>query len=154
MIQTSSMKTSRFLVIALAVSSATITHGQTPAPSGVPAAPEQEKAPAGVDPLLSSADPEYGYSREKPIKVGAGGGGVASERMYLSTLRDEAGKPVQFKRRGSFGVGPYGNVLDGYEVQTSTGRTVLLYIDMYHSDSDPVAQLAPKGLYKMKPIER
>ena len=142
------MKTYIILALALTLGSAAIVCGQTAAPTE--GATAETKAPAGVDPKLTSSDPEYGYAREKPIKVGAGFGGAASERTYLSMLRDEAGKPVRFKRRGSFGTGPYGNILDGYEVQTSTGRTLLLYIDMYHPDSDPREQPAPKGLFKAK----
>jgi hypothetical protein len=106
----------------------------------------EAKPPAGVDPKLTSTDPEYGYSDKKPIKVGS----VPDERVYLSMLLDEAGKPVTFRRLGSFGAGPDGHILDGYEVQTSTGRTVTLFIDMYHSKSDPKKQLAPKGFFKAK----
>jgi hypothetical protein len=41
-------------------------------------------------------------------------------------------------------------MLDGYEVKTSTGRKALLYIDMYHPESDPKTQLAPKDFFKTK----
>ena len=144
------MNTSIIVAIALAFSGAAITHAQTAAPAK-PATAEP-KPPGGVDPKLSSADPEYGYSQKKPIKVGTKDefGGPSAERAYLNTLRDEAGKPVTFERLGSFGAGPDGNVLDGYEVQTSTGRKLTLYIDMYHPKSDPKKQLAPKGLFKAK----
>ena len=144
------MNTSIIAAIALAFSSAVITHAQTAAPS-TPATAEP-KPPTGVNPKLSSTDPEYGYSKKKPIKVGTKDefGGPSAERAYLNTLRDEAGKPVTFERLGSFGAGPDGNVLDGYEVQTSTGRKLMLYIDMYHPKSDPEKQLAPKGLFKAK----
>lgn len=136
------------LALALGVSSARSIDAQTAAPAD--GAKTEEKAPAGVDPKLSSDDPEYGYSREKPIKVGPRSLGSAAQGTYLRTLRDEAGEPVKFKRVGSFGTGPYGNVLDGFEVTTSTGRKVLLYIDMYHEDSDPRKQPAPHGLFKAK----
>lgn len=142
------MKTCIILAIALAVSSACSTDAQTIAPPG--GAKSEDKAPAGVDPKLTSSDPEYGYSREKPIKVGPRSLGSAAQSAYLRTLRDEAGEPVKFKRAGSFGTGPYGNVLDGFEVKTSTGRTFLLYIDMYHDDSDPRQQPAPHGLFKAR----
>ena len=144
------MNTSIIVAIALAFSSAAITHAQ----AAVPAKPAtaEPKPPAGVNPKLSSADPEYGYSQKKPIKVGTKDEfpGPSAERAYLNTLRDEVGKPVTFERLGSFGAGPDGNVLDGYEVQTSTGRKLTLYIDMYHPKSDPKKQLAPKGLFKAK----
>lgn len=142
------MKTSIILAIALAFSGIVATHAQTTAPAK-PATAEP-KVPAGVDPKLTSADPEYGYSQKKPIKVGSKDefGGPAAERAYLNTLRDEAGKPVTFERQGSFGAGPDGNMLDGYKIQTSTGHEDLLYIDMYHPECDPKRQLAPKGLFK------
>ena len=55
---------------------------------------------------------------------------------------------LMYRNRG-FGAGPDGHILDGYEVQTSTGRKLLLYIDMYHPTNDPAKQLAPKGLFKV-----
>jgi hypothetical protein len=115
-------------------------------------AAQGQKLPAGMDPKMTSDDPEYGYSKKKPIKVGAKGavGSPAAERAYLEGLRDEAGKPVQFKRRGSVGFGPDGNILDLYEVITSSGKRVELYIDMYHPKNDPAKQFAPKGFYKEK----
>ena len=144
------MKTSIILAIALAFSGIVAIHAQTTAPSDHATA--EPKAPAGVDPKLTSADPEYGYSQKKPIKVGSTDefGGPLAERAYFNTLLDEAGKPVTFERQGSFGAGPDGNILDGYEVSTSTGRKVVLYIDMYHPKSDPKKQLAPKGFFKAK----
>ena len=144
------MNPSIVLAFIFAFGTAPITQAQTIAPSK-PATAEA-KAPAGVDPKLTSTDAEYGYLQKKPIKVGTKDefGGPAAERAYFSTLRDEAGKPVTFERLGSFGAGAGGNVLDGYEVQTSTGRKVTLYIDMYHPKSEPKKQLAPKGLFKAK----
>ena len=135
------MNPSILIAIALGVSSAVTVHA-------VPSPPAAEvKPPGGVDPKLSSADPEYGYSQKKPVKVGNGPSG---ERAYFSTLLDEAGQPVKFSRLGSYGPGPDGNILDGYEVKTSTGRTLTIYIDMYHAKNDPRQQLAPKGLFKAK----
>ena len=144
------MKTSIILAVVFAFGIAPITQAQTAAP--VKPVATESKAPAGIDPKLTSKDADYGYSQKKPIKVGTKDefGGPSAERAYLSTLRDEAGKPVTFERLGSFGAGPDGNVLDGYEVQTSTGRKVTLYIDMYHPKSDPRKQLAPKGLFNAK----
>ena len=53
------------------------------------------------------------------------------ERAYLQRLRDAKGRAPAFRRIGCYGVGPYGNMLDGYEVQAQSGwRTV--FMDMYH----------------------
>lgn len=127
---------------------ARISVAQTITPSK-PAA--TQTPPSGVDPKMTSDDAEYGYSQKKPIQVGSDElSGPAAERAYLNTLRDEAGKPVSFARLGSFGASPDGHILDGYEVQTSTGRIVTLFIDMYHPKNDPLKQLAPKGFFKAK----
>ena len=108
--------------------------------------------PAGVDPKLTSTDPDYGHSKTKPIMVGDKDDlkGPQAERDYLNTLRDEVGKPVRYQRIGSFGAGPDGHIIDGYNVETSTGKKLILYIDMYHAENDPAKQLAPAGLWKAK----
>lgn len=53
------------------------------------------------------------------------------ERYYLARLVDPAGTEIDFERMGSFGGGPYGNLLDGYEV-TVGDRSVRVFMDMYH----------------------
>jgi hypothetical protein len=53
------------------------------------------------------------------------------ERYYLLRLRDADGKSPGFHRVGSFGGGPYGNILDGYEVKLGA-NTVMIFMDMYH----------------------
>lgn len=116
------------------------------------AARDDKKIPEGVDPKLTSDDPEYGYNRNKPIKVGSKEqfGGPQAEKDYFNSLRDEQGKPVRFKRLASVGKGPDGNILDLYEVTTSKGKNYEMYIDMYHKDKQPDKQPAPKGFYKAK----
>jgi hypothetical protein len=57
---------------------------------------------------------------------------------------------VKYKRVGSVGRSPDGNIMDLYEVTTSSGTIVKLYFDMYHPMNDPAKQLAPRGLYKVK----
>jgi hypothetical protein len=113
---------------------------------------DRPKVPDGVDPKLTSDDADYGYSEKKPIKVGSKEefGGPAAERAYLDGLRDEAGKAVKYKRLGSVGKSPEGNIMDLYVVTTSAGKEVKLYIDMYHPKNEPEKQPAPKGFYKVK----
>ncbi|BCU77313.1 hypothetical protein [Luteolibacter sp. LG18] len=117
-----------------------------------PAAPAPAKPPAGVNPKLTSADATYGFSKDNPVQTGSKDeyGGPAAEREYLDTLRDEAGKPVAYSRSGSVGAGKDGHILDLYDLQTSTGRKLQLYIDMYHPKNDPKKQPAPAGLFKAK----
>ena len=54
------------------------------------------------------------------------------ERQYLSRLRCPDGKPPGFSRIGSFGVGPYGNIIDGYRVTCAGGEEGRVFMDMYH----------------------
>lgn len=145
------MKTIVFFALLVAANAAIASPDKSPAKDG-PAFVAPAKIPAGVDANQTSTDSDYGYTKGKPIKVGSKDemGGPTAEREYLKTLRDEEGKPVTFQRAGSVGAGPEGNILDAYSVVTSTGRTLTLYIDMYHPKSDPKKQPAPKGLFKAK----
>ena len=51
----------------------------------------KKPVPSGVDPMMTSGDAEYGYTKDKPIKVGTPGmvGSPAAERAYLDLLRDD-----------------------------------------------------------------
>jgi tetratricopeptide (TPR) repeat protein len=53
--------------------------------------------------LTKTADNmEYGFTSEKPIKIGKGpDGGPANSRAYLDLLRDTMGKPITYERKGS-----------------------------------------------------
>jgi tetratricopeptide (TPR) repeat protein len=53
--------------------------------------------------LTKTADnKEYGFTSEKPIKVGKGpDGGPGNNRAYLNLLRDAMGKPISYERKGS-----------------------------------------------------
>jgi len=56
------------------------------------------------------------------------------EQAYLKRLNCADGAKPEFKRRGSFGAGPFETILDGYDL-TCSGVPVegLIYMDMYHS---------------------
>ncbi len=58
--------------------------------------------------------------------------GPRGERAYLSRLRCSDGKRPAYSRIGSFGVGPYGNILDGYRVKCEDAEEVRVFMDMYH----------------------
>jgi hypothetical protein len=113
---------------------------------------QEDKAPKGVDPKMTSTDPDYGYSKNKPIKVGSKDelGGPDAEHAYLKSLRDGQGKPIKFRRVASVGANSEGHIIDLYEVTTSSGKKVELFMDMYHPQNAPENQLAPKGCYKAK----
>ena len=54
------------------------------------------------------------------------------ERKYLNRLRCPDGKPPKHSRIGSFGLGPYGNILDGYRVKCEGRDEATIFMDMYH----------------------
>jgi len=56
------------------------------------------------------------------------------ERQYLNRLRCSNGKRPEYSRIGSFGVGPYGNILDGYRVKCESVDEATIFMDMYHEE--------------------
>ena len=89
-----------------------------------------------------SKDPDYGYSTDKPVKVGIGpDGGAGNESIYLELLRDHSGKPIKFKRKGS--CCPYKTengimgiaLLDNYEItymdEKGLEKKANVYISFY-----------------------
>ena len=66
--------------------------------------------------------------------------GPPGERAYLNRLRCESGKAPKYFRVGSFGKGPYGHILDGYNVKCEDKDPVTVFMDMYHDhvETQPV----------------
>lgn len=81
--------------------------------------------PAAADDGPDEAKPLGDF--ENPVRCD----GPSAERYYLARLVDPDGQEINFSREGSFGVGPYGNILDGYKVVVGE-RTIRVFIDMYH----------------------
>ena len=78
---------------------------------------------------------EFG-SKGNPVRCN----GPRGERAYLSRLRCADGKAPAFNRIGSFGKGPYGHILDGYNVKCEDKDPVTVFMDMYHEhvEKEPV----------------
>ncbi len=55
------------------------------------------------------------------------------QRAYLSRLVCTGGGAPAFNRVGSFGIGPYGTIIDGYDVDCA-GTKRMVFMDMYHPD--------------------
>jgi tetratricopeptide (TPR) repeat protein len=106
----------------------------------------------------TSESPNYGFSKEYPVKVGSfTGGGPQSQEAYLELLRDGQNKPVKYKRAGScchyaskngmMGMG----ALDIYEIiyhdEKGKKRTADIYITFYDYEE-------PKVLYGFKTISK
>ena len=118
----------------------------------LPAIEKGAKAPKGVNRKLMSGDVDYGYTDQKPIRVGSDEefGGPKAERAYLDSLLDSKGKKVSYTRLFSGGNDPEGHSLDCYEITTPDGVKVRLWISMYHPKNRPEKQPAPVGFYKKR----
>jgi hypothetical protein len=92
-------------------------------------------------PLGPASDAKYGYTAEKPIKVGGQRDGPAREQAFLAELRGPSGELVRFQRQGSccsfktengiMGIG----MLDKYAVWIGTEPVPkILYLNMYDYD--------------------
>jgi hypothetical protein len=70
-------------------------------------------------------------SPENPVRVSM----PAGQRAYLSRLRCADAQAPGFVRAGSVGVGPFGNIVDLYQVtcEGSQPAEAEVYMDMYHS---------------------
>ena len=69
-------------------------------------------------------------SDKNPVRVDMPMG----QKAYLSRLRCEDGKAPKFSRGGSTGAGPFGSIVDVYDVDcggAGPGK-VSVYMDMYH----------------------
>ncbi len=88
-------------------------------------------------------------SKDNPIRVGS----PAGQRDYLRRLVCENNEPVStFNRQGSAGPGPFGSIIDIYEVLCDTNKGVVthtLYLDMYHGDYEETRPAA--GFIALKP---
>lgn len=88
-------------------------------------------------------------SKENPIRVD----GPMGQRSYLSRLICTNNEQVSaFQRTGNAGVGPFGNIIDLYEVICDTYQgavTHTVYLDMYHGDYEETRPAA--GFIAVKP---
>lgn len=75
-------------------------------------------------------------SKTNPVRCS----GPPGERAYLNRLRCSDEKPPKYHRIGSYGLGPYGNIIDGYSVKCEEKDAVTVFMDMYHKhvEKEPV----------------
>lgn len=80
-------------------------------------------------------------TEQNPVRVNM----PAGQRAYLARLRCADGKAPTFHRIGSAGDGPYGTIMDGYQVDCpgSQPATNVIFLDMYHPNH--VETKAPPG---------
>jgi hypothetical protein len=84
-------------------------------------------------------------SRANPVRASMPPG----QRAYLERLRCSDGNAPAFERGGSVGAGPYGTILDVYQLRCLGGQpaTADVYMDMYHDhvETRPVPGFTIKG---------
>jgi hypothetical protein len=92
---------------------------------------ESQTEGAELEKLLVEADKHPLGSDKNPVRVS----GPSGQRAYLSTLRCADGNVPQFYRVGNFGVGAFGNIVDGYDVTCpgSSPEKTMVMMDMYHN---------------------
>lgn len=80
-------------------------------------------------------------SKGNPVRVFNPSG----QRVYLASLRCADGRSPTYCRNGSVGIGPFGTILDSYDVRCpgSTPAQSDIHLDMYHADH--LEDTAPPG---------
>lgn len=70
-------------------------------------------------------------SAENPVRAS----GPSGQKAYLARLRCPDGTQPEFKRRFSMGRGPYGTIMDDYNVTCADAEEPrIVVLDMYHKD--------------------
>ena len=119
---------------------------------GIAAAPVQDRQEGKVpnearDMMLSMGAGMKGKKLEKAIvaaeksPLGSKANPVrenmpAGQQAYLRKLRCADGTPPTFSRGGNVGEGPYGFIIDVYQVTCPGAAPVDVYIDLYHDGGE------------------
>lgn len=79
---------------------------------------------------IEKADAHPLGSEQNPVRAEQPQG----QRAYLAALRCADGGQPMFQRRGSMGIGVFGNIVDAYELQCEGDEpaATVVYMDMYH----------------------
>lgn len=83
---------------------------------------------AALDAALADASQHPLGSSENPVRAEM----PAGQRAYLNRLRCADGSAPSYNRVGNFGVGVYGNIVDGYQVTCAGSEPKMVVMDMYH----------------------
>ncbi|HSG35304.1 MAG TPA: hypothetical protein VLA37_12280 [Sphingomonadaceae bacterium] len=81
-----------------------------------------------LDAAVAEADQHQLGSDENPVRASMPQG----QRAYLDRLRCPDGSAPAYHRVGNFGVGVYGNIVDGYQVTCPGAEPKMVVMDMYH----------------------
>lgn len=90
-------------------------------------------------------------SKDNPIRVN----GPMGQHDYLARLVCDNNEQVSaFQREGNVGIGPYGNIVDAYEVICDTNQGAVshsVHLDMYHGNFNETRPAA--GFIALKPAK-
>jgi hypothetical protein len=92
---------------------------------------QSQKSGSALDRAIAAAAAHPFGSQKNPVRAAMPPG----QHAYLRRLRCSNGQAPQFARMGNFGLGVYGNIIDGYAVDcggAAPGK-VEIYMDMYHA---------------------
>jgi hypothetical protein len=102
-------------------------------------------------PLPVAKSPDYGFTKENPVKVGPRNDGLPHIR-YLNSLRGPNGEVIEYERKGSCcpfeaEQAPLGALLDIYRLKTEgSSKDIYIFVDMYTSGTLQI----PVGLTQRK----
>ena len=82
-----------------------------------------------LDAALAEAARHPLGSEKNPVRAAM----PAGQRAYLARLRCADGSAPRYERGGSLGLGPYGNIVDGYNVTCEGADPLWVVMDMYHA---------------------
>ncbi len=83
---------------------------------------------AELDAALADASEHPLGSDQNPVRASQ----PAGQRAYLNRLRCADGSAPSYGRVGNFGIGVYGNIVDGYQVTCAGEEPKMVVMDMYH----------------------
>ena len=84
---------------------------------------------AELDAALAKAKQHPLGSMDNPVRAAM----PVGERAYLARLRCADGTAPAYERQGSGAAGPYGNIVDFYEVRCPGAAPARVVMDMYHA---------------------
>ena len=91
---------------------------------------QSQKSGAALERAMAEAAKYPFGSQRNPVRAAM----PAGQHAYLARLRCSDGRAPQFERMGNYGLGVYGNIIDGYAVDcggAAPGK-VEIFMDMYH----------------------
>ena len=117
----------RLVPILVAVATLIVVGAQAQQNSGTIVIEDMLAGPKTITPDWNAINAVPLGDRGNPVRVHMPNG----QRAYLSRLVCAGGGAPTFGRIGSFGLGPYGAVLDAYNVDCG-GTARRVFMDMYH----------------------